>query len=152
MSQDEIAHWMLENGLGKYNLQLRHIAAKGWYIATGNRRATRLPCEKTMSKDHLRLVSVTEPNPVWNHAPIVLSEHEWEELLVKFKDRGCAACGLKFDHYDRGHLDPTKPGDKGNIVPLCVSCNNEYQHWPMKFDPKNLVAKVILPKIHAANR
>lgn len=45
-----------------------------------------------------------------------------------------------------GHLDPSKEGDAGNIVPVCPSCNKWAQARDAAFDfgPRTLVPRPIM--------
>lgn len=148
MSQQEIAAWMVEHSVGDYKFQLRHIAAKGWWIATGNKRTKHMQLDLALGRDQLRLVSTQDPNPFWCAAPVTIAEKSWTELLDHFalQKRGCAVCGLPAPAYDRGHLDPSKEGNAGSIVPMCPSCNNwaQARDAAFDFDPRTLVARPIM--------
>lgn len=152
MSQDDIAVWMLDRGV-RYDRQARHLAADGWYIVSGNRRATRMQYSAELDRDQLMLVSVVEPNPIWlrelqTSRNWEMSGLEWEEKLRLFENagRGCAVCGRHFDFYDKGHLNIQLPYTDDNIVPFCVECNNWAQARKLSydFDPSTLTAR---PKI-----
>ena len=126
--QKEISQWYRIFGF-EYSHQARGLAQKGWYVATGNPRGRLMEVHQDMSKDHLMLVSVEKPNPIWLKRTKAtrsgdFSKLDWSEVLDIFKERGCAVCGNKSKHYDKGHLDSTKSATRGNIVPMCSSCNN----------------------------
>ena len=149
VSQDEIANWINKYSLGRYDRQLRHIASKGWYLKTGNKRATNMECDEKIKNDELVLFSVKDPNPIWNKNDVkrkeYLSSQNWTEILRAFKERGCAVCGIKQKNYDRGHLDRSKPYEKENIVPMCTNCNNWGQRYNLDFKlDKKLVARPII--------
>ena len=126
--QNEISQWYKIFGY-EYKHQARGLAQRGWYVATGNPRGKLMEVHQNMSRDHLMLVSVEEPNPIWLKRTKAtrsgdFSKLDWAEVLDIFKERGCAVCGDKCKHYDKGHLDSRKPAKAGNIVPMCSSCNN----------------------------
>ena len=52
--------------------------------------------------------------------------------------------GRKMGHYDKGHLSQKKSEEKGNIVPMCVECNN----WALEVEFKmyGLIARPIMKK------
>lgn len=146
VSQEKLTRFYYETFNMDYNKQLRHIAALGWHIASGSKRATRMPYDKQLARDELMLVSVTAPNPVWsNQKRLTRMGHigvaSWEERLLQYASHGCAVCGQKFDHYDRGHLDSTKKFELENLVPMCVKCNNWAQAHNVDFELDGLIAR-----------
>jgi hypothetical protein len=154
LTQDQIVGWMFENFELIYDRQGRHLAAKGWYIITGKARATNMEIGCDMKDGELKLVSVTEPNPIFierlkQKRIMGMVGDDWEGKLEEFKiaGRGCAVCGRHLDSYDKGHLDPELPYTVENIVPMCVDCNNWAQRRNASFDfnQGTLVAKPKLP-------
>tara|TARA_B100000282_G_C31705105_1_gene478253 strand:- start:107 stop:688 length:582 start_codon:yes stop_codon:yes gene_type:complete len=148
MSQDEITQWFIKKNLN-YDKQARHIASDGWDIRSGNKRFSQGIIDPNLNYNELILFSVTKPNPNWDKNNLKrinnLSLNEWDEILKHFKDRGCAVCGRKREMYDRGHLDRSKPYNKGNIVPMCSDCNNWGQAKNLDFKlTKGLIARPIL--------
>ena len=129
ISQDDITNWFAKYEQN-YDRQARHLAADGWYISSGNIRSTRMLVENGLNRTDLKLVDITQPNPIWKKERQTardyhLTENDWNEKLELFrKKRGCSVCGRHVEHYDKGHLDPTKPLEDNNIVPMCVECNN----------------------------
>ncbi len=146
MTQDEIERWHSENNF-EYKRQARHLADLGWYIKSGNKRFTRGIYEKKFRNNQMSLHSIEEPNPVWTKNSIKrennLTNEDWQKILEKFKERGCAVCGRKMNHYDKGHLLKSKSYEIGNIVPMCVDCNNWGQEIEFK-EYKGLVFRPIL--------
>ncbi len=131
-----------------YNRQLRHIAASGWHVASGNVRSTRMHHDPSMANDELKLVSVTSPGPIWLGDKRLTREGRagatcWDDMLRLYASHGCAVCGQKAAHYDRGHLDPNKPADLSNIVPMCVECNNYAQSRDIHYELHGLVARPV---------
>ena len=149
VSQDEMSNWHRENNLPKYDLQARHLASLGWDIRYGNKRFTQGKQNPELTSNELILASIDKPNPFWRKDDKKrinnLSESDWEEILEEFKDRGCAVCGRKFEHYDKGHLLKTESYEKGNIVPMCSECNNWGQEVEFK-EYNDLVYRPILKK------
>jgi hypothetical protein len=145
ISQPDMIEWIDKNG-GTYNRQARHLGgADGWYIVTGNSRATLIPIDKNLKRDELMLVSITEANPIWSEAKekerlleemSALDEHEynglnhgeWESILDRFSKRGCAICGRSFVEFEKGRLDPKLPATINNVIPLCSDCKS----WSME--------------------
>ncbi len=146
ISQVDIKKWH-EKFNKEYMLQARHLADMGWYIKSGNPRFTRGEYEKKFKSNELSLHSVDLPNPVWRSDSVKrvnnLLDSEWRQILEKFKNRGCAVCGRKMRHYDKGHLSKSKSYNKFNIVPMCVECNNWGQELEFK-EYRDLVFRPIL--------
>lgn len=147
VSQDELTAFYRKYG-SEYNKQLRHVAADGWHLASGNVRATRMHHDASIGRDELKLVSVTSPGPIWLGDKRLTREgragaSNWDEVLRLFASRGCAVCGQKAAHYDKGHLDPNKPADLSNLVPMCVECNNYAQSRDIHYELHGLVARPV---------
>ena len=148
MSQNHITDWFANYGL-RYNKQARHIASDGWDIRSGNKRFSQGIIDNNLNYNELKLFSIEKPNPIWNNDSLKrinnLSSCDWNEILVIFKDRGCSVCGCKRTLYDKGHLNRSKSYNKGNIVPMCSSCNNWGQAKDLDFElTKNLIARPII--------
>jgi len=129
-----------------YNKQLRHVSAKGWYITTGSKRATRMIADSSLKSSELKLVNVTSPNPLWLISGRLTrmgrtGAADWNELLLRYSSHGCAVCGRKFKHYDKGHLDPAKTATIDNIIPMCTECNNWAGAHNVAFELDGLVAR-----------
>ena len=145
ISQTNMIDWIEGNG-GTYNRQARHLGgADGWYIVTGNSRATLIPIDENLERDELMLVSMTEPNPIWSEAKQEerrlqkmyeldeyqynrLNHGDWESILEKFSKRGCAICGRFFLNYEKGRLNPNDPATINNVIPMCSDCKS----WSLK--------------------
>ena len=133
VKQDELELWFKKFNK-KYKYQARSLAQRGFYIETGNSRGVYVQPNSDMDNRELKLVSMTEPNPEFAIRQNVrkgnISKLAWEDKLVAFNKRGCAVCGEKSKHYDKGHLNNTKSASDENIVPMCPSCNI----WAGKYD------------------
>lgn len=138
ISQEKITDWHIKNNVGDYNKQARHIADTGWDIRSGNSRFTKGVQDKSLKRNELQLFSYINPNPIWDRYNKLrinnLGKGEWEEILSIFSKRGCAVCGEKMLSYDKGHLNRKKSYEKGNIVPMCVDCNNWGQAKNVDFE------------------
>ena len=146
VSQEQVTRFYLQTFNLDYNKQLRHISAVGWHIATGNKRASRMPVNNKIGRNDLMLVSVTAPNPIWLTTQRLtrlgsVGIASWEEKLLQYSSHGCAVCGQKFDHYDKGHLDSSKRFELENLVPMCVKCNNWAQAHNVDFELDGMIAR-----------
>ena len=160
VSQDKITSWFKKNTKHDYNKQARHLArVQGWYIKSGNKRASEMKNDENMKFNELKLYSVNKPNPIWlknkrfNKRTKLLSKLAWIDILDLFSERGCAVCGRKvvggqkLVNFDRGHVSRKKPEEKGNIVPMCTPCNNWAQAKDLDFyDDGDLVYRPIIKK------
>lgn len=147
--EDITAHYLTQGK--QYNKQLRHVSDRGWYIATGNSRATRMFVDKQLKRNELALLSTTAPNPVWVKNNQLkrkgrLGASNWKELLRYYDKHGCAVCGQKHKHYDKGHLDPTKKAVLSNIVPMCTKCNNWAGAYNVSFSLDGDIARPVIPR------
>jgi len=156
-SQAEMVGWFQVHGLEEYHRQARHLAADGWDIRSGNTRFSRGVYDSELRHDELRLNTLTSPNPVWlsslqNARVMNLSELDWQDILDLFIERGCAVCGRLGVHYDKGHLDSSKPYEVGNIVPMCVDCNNwgAAKGLDFQLDERTLIARPVSDTYRAA--
>jgi hypothetical protein len=148
MSQIEISKWVSRYN-GSYNKQARHLAGvDGWYLISGNKRSTLMEYDTSMSRDQLKLRSVSEANPIWiAHHRLTriynLSRGDWGDILDAFSERGCSVCGRHFEHYDKGHLNPELPLTPDNVVPMCTECNNwaGSKNCSFSLDKRNLIAR-----------
>lgn len=136
-SQEEIAQWYIENDLGHYDRQVRHRARDGWFLETGNGRATDMRHNSNLKREQIRLVSIDAVNPVTFHANRsgAILARDWEDKVKLFERirGGCAACGEKQKTYDKGHLDRSVGMKIENIVPLCTGCNNHAQAYDFDY-------------------
>lgn len=147
VSQQEMINWHNEMGLPEYGRQARHLTDLGWDIRSGNNRFTRGIFDKNLKRDQLRLHSFEAPNPKWasfaERRSGTVSVDEWNIILERFKDRGCAVCGEIMEHYDKGHLSRDKGYTVDNIVPMCSECNNWGQEMDFKLH-RRLVARPLI--------
>lgn len=147
ISKDELTDLVRVHHEGSGDLQeARHLADLGWAIVSSNARFHRGICDPSGPSNSYKLGSVHYPNPEWLTKNKVkrrgfLAAESWNELLIVYKEHGCAVCGQKYTHYDKGHIDSAKPPELGNIVPMCVECNQFAQAHQHDFFMKGLIAR-----------
>ena len=132
ITQDTLAEFYAENNLGRYDRQIRHMAASGWYMASSSRRTGNMEYNSTFPQNSIALMSITEKNPrIIAVRSTDASIKTWEEKVQFFEQvrGGCGMCGTHYSHYDKGHLVRTKPASLDNLVPLCTGCNNFLQAY-----------------------
>jgi len=138
--------------------QARHLAAqKGWYILSGTRGDFEARNYNMKSGDYL-LVSLEKVYPNFTNQRRNCNldgEEGWEELKKQYNYR-CATCGSKEGesnlHYpstvtvlQKGHMDPGKPLELGNIIPQCEKCNRPDRNY-FVYNAKGRVTKISDPK------
>lgn len=86
----------------------------------------------------------------------MLTEDEWEYIKKQYGNR-CACCGSKegekhllwpntITKLQKGHMDPSKPLEKGNVIPQCSKCNQpDLNYWV--YDKKGRVVKIANPAV-----
>jgi len=138
--------------------QARHLAAqKGWFILSGTRNDIEARNRNLSSGDYL-LITLDKHYPNFTHLRRTYSmegETAWEELKKAYNFR-CATCGSKEGekniHYpgsitrlQKGHMDPSKPLEMGNIIPQCEKCNRPDRNY-FVYNAKGRVIKIADPK------
>ena len=136
--------------------QARHLGAQfGWYILSGTRNDDRL---MDIPPGEYKLVSLEEPYPGFRRQRRTEpgGTDYWERLKAAYGYR-CACCGSKeggpnFQWPDtitvlqKGHMDPAKPLEPGNVIPQCVQCNQPARDFWI-FDDKGRVEAVANPLV-----
>jgi len=116
--------------------QVRHLKTQeGWYVLNRGDVYVDDGAEIYNPDGCHVLITTTRPHP--NSAPgrrSAVEKGEWDKILKEYGHR-CASCGTKLGEYhrfdssfkvetlERGHMDPNKPLDAGNIIPQCRWCN-----------------------------
>lgn len=126
---------------GAKDKQPRHLKYDGWHIALGGKAADLLPVAAAFKdasgvylarpagarvpNGHLMLVSDSAPSPdfVLGKRSGTIDRSSWESLCASYAHR-CAVCGKGGCALERGHKDPSKGLDAGNLLPMCSHCNN----------------------------
>lgn len=153
----------LTNFLGEYGerpndvQQARHLGQqKGWYIISGQRRDKE--CEEyNVKPGEYALISVEKHYPNFTNLKRTdnLSGDEWEFLKKQYNYR-CATCGSVEGepniHYpnittqlQKGHKDPNKSLELGNIIPQCDQCNRQDRN-NFVYNDKGRVIKIANPQ------
>lgn len=127
--------------------QARHLGAqKGWYILAGT-RGDNIP------KDCYQLLTLEDiyPGSTLGRRKSLISTKSFDKLKEEYGSR-CATCGSKEGepHFhwgktttqlQKGHMDPSKPLEAGNIIPQCSVCNQASKNlWV--YDEKGRVIAV----------
>lgn len=112
--------------------QVRHLKTQdGWFVLN---RGDSYKNKYVPDGCH---VLITTKSPIPNSTlqrRTVVAARDWEEILKKYH-YACASCGTKvkerhrFDEsfvvetLEKGHMNPHKPLEAGNIIPQCRWCN-----------------------------
>lgn len=136
--------------------QARHLGAqKGWFILSGTRNDN---SSYNIPSGSYKLVSLEKCYDGFTAERRTenISGDYWEELKKSY-DYRCACCGSKEGEKHRywknktvklqkGHKDPSKPLEKGNIIPQCESCNRPDRNYWI-YDDKGRVVGVANEKV-----
>jgi hypothetical protein len=122
---------------GGDSLQVRHLAMQfGWNMLKGGQVA---PNAQKVPKSHFMLLDIETPHP--DFMPQVrsgaLTDAEWSTLKEGYGN-ACVNCGskegepMRWDRYtitvlQKGHMDPRKALELGNVIPQCRCCNQQYK-------------------------
>ena len=135
--------------------QARHLGAqKGWYIVSGTRNDN----ITNIKPGEYKLVSLESTYPGFTGQKRIetISGDYWEDLKQSYNYR-CATCGSKegeanfnwpetITKLQKGHMDPNKPLEEGNIIPQCEKCNRADRNYWI-YDEKGRVVKIANPKV-----
>lgn len=120
--------------------QARHLGAqKGWYILSGTRKDN---TSEAIKSGEYKLESLEKCYPGFSAERRVetAGDDYWEDLKKKY-DYRCACCGSREGEPHRywkstitilqkGHKDPRRPLEPGNIIPQCEKCNRpDRNYW-----------------------
>jgi len=134
--KDDIASLLKKlNGETATDQQIRHLKTQGgWFIL--NRGDFHIVDRKEVFNPegcHV-LITTQKPYGATIRRREIVKTGIWEEILSQY-DHTCASCGtkigeshrfdpsLKVESLEKGHMDPNKPLEKGNIIPQCRWCN-----------------------------
>lgn len=136
--------------------QARHLGnVKGWYILSGTRMDN---ASIQLNWGEYKLISLEECYPGFNslRRADLAGEEFFEELKRQYGYR-CATCGSKegelnyrypntFTKLEKGHMNPMKPLEPGNIIPQCEKCNKaDKNYWV--YDEKGRVIGIANEKV-----
>lgn len=136
--------------------QARHLAAqKGWYIISGTRGDNN---SLELNSGEYKLISLEESYPDFTKERREYKEDgDYFESLKKQYGYCCATCGSEegkpHKHWEntitvlqRGHMNPLKPLEEGNIIPQCDKCNRaDRNYWV--YDKKGRVIAIANEKV-----
>ena len=130
--------------------QARHLGAqKGWFILSGTRKDN---SSESIKPGEYKLESLEKCYPGFTAERRIeaAGDDYWEELKKKYGYR-CACCGSeegKPHRYwkntitvlQKGHKDPHKPLEPGNIIPQCEKCNRPDRNYWVYDDKGRVIA------------
>ena len=136
--------------------QARHLAAqKGWMILSGTRHDQ---ASKALAASEYQLTTLKKHYPGFTHQrrACAVDGDEFEELKRAY-DYRCACCGSREGEPHRywtntitvlqkGHMDPSKPLEPGNIIPQCQKCNQPDRNYWI-YDAKGRVVGIANPRV-----
>ena len=136
--------------------QARHLGAqKGWFILSGTRNDN---ASENIKPGEYKLKTLEEPYPGFTseRREELIDGDYWENLKMNYGYR-CACCGSKEGEPHRywkntktilqkGHKDPSKPLEAGNIIPQCEKCNRPDRNYWI-YDDKGRVIRIANAKV-----
>lgn len=133
--------------------QPRHLWGQGWDVR-GSGRSKDTFNGKQIPNGFYVLASTTHPRTEFLLKRMkrlgVVQATDWASLQDAY-DHRCATCGIKAKgRLDKGHMDPRKPLEMGNIIPMCADCNN----WALDrliFDVRGRVVALASPALVEAS-
>lgn len=135
--------------------QTRHLAAQnGWYIESG----TRGDADSELKDGEYKLKTLEKSYPGFNaqKRKSYLTDDDGEEIKKDYGNR-CVCCGSKEGEFhllwkntvtelQKGHMDPSKPLEKGNVIPQCSKCNQpDLNYWV--YNKNGRVIKIANPAV-----
>ena len=136
--------------------QARHLAAqKGWCILSGTRKDNE---SIELKPGEYQLTSLEKFYTGFTHQRrTFLADDNYFESLKEAYEYRCATCGSKEGERHRywkntitvlqkGHMDPSKPLEPGNIIPQCEKCNRPDRNYWI-YDEKGRVIGVANEKV-----
>lgn len=136
--------------------QARHLAAqKGWYILSGTRKDNESIALKA-GEYKLKTLESFYPGFTHERREYHAGDDFFEDLKKQY-DYRCATCGSKEGEPHRywkttvtvlqkGHMDPSKPLEPGNIIPQCEKCNRPDRNYWI-YDEKGRVVGIANEKV-----
>ena len=157
VSKDELTNFIRQYDPSVNDVQqARHLAAqKGWFILSGTRKDND---SLKLKAGEYWLKNLTEYYPGFTHERREnLAGDNYFENLKKQYDYRCATCGSiegKPHRYwkntitvlQKGHMDPSKPLEPGNIIPQCEKCNRPDRNYWI-YDKKGRVVGIANEKV-----
>ena len=136
--------------------QARHLAAqKGWYILSGTRNDN---TSEAIPKGYYKLKSLEECYPGFTaeRRNENITGDDWNSIKEKY-DYKCACCGSEegkphrymrnvLTRLQKGHKNPNKPLENGNVIPQCEICNRADRNYWI-YNDKGRVIKIANAKV-----
>ncbi|MDE5593456.1 MAG: hypothetical protein K2I75_05940 [Clostridiales bacterium] len=135
--------------------QARHLAAQsGWYVESGKRG----DADSGLKDGEYKLKTLEKAYPGFKaqKRKSSLTDDDWEAIKKDYGNR-CACCGSKEGEnhllwkntvtvLQKGHMDPSKPLERGNVIPQCSKCNQpDLNYWV--YNSKGRVIKIANPAV-----
>lgn len=137
--------------------QVRHLAAKGWYILN---KGDKIPKEdSTLPSGYHLLITTESPKPTFLFKALKragrISAQNFEQLKIIYGNR-CATCGScegkphllepsQRTQLQQGHMNPRMALSLNNSIPQCQLCNQVYQD-DFVFNEKGRIIAVASPR------
>jgi hypothetical protein len=127
--------------------ELRHMSTQHGYNARG--RGGIMPDGSKVPTGHYILIDMKTPAPGWrNNRSGRVKAGDWNTLLAEYSYE-CPQCGSRdgaphnknkniFTKLEKGHMDPNKNLEPGNMIPQCGPCNRVYKNNAV-FDKNGMV-------------
>jgi len=115
---------------------LRHMSNVNGYNARSRNGA--MPDGTKLKPSYYALLDMNLTAPDWkNNRAVAVTTGNWDAVKHHYKFR-CACCGSEENKpnnrkrgtitvLEKGHMDPEKPLEAGNIIPQCQICNKPYR-------------------------
>lgn len=116
--------------------QVRHLKTQGGWFILNRGDSLKVDGKEYYNPEGCHVLVTTErpfPHSTLQRRASV-AEGDWEEILKQY-NYTCASCGTKVGEYHRfdsaykvealekGHMDPNKTLEAGNVIPQCRWCN-----------------------------
>lgn len=125
--RDDISAFVREHApTASGDQQPRQLKYKGWDVRLGGKSGDKYNGARVPNGYNV-LASVDHASKVFLQNGLKragrFSAKNWKDLLVAYGNR-CAMCNRLSDVLEKGHMDPAKGDELGNLVPMCGTCNN----------------------------
>ncbi len=157
VSKDELTQFVRQFHPNTNDVQqARHLGAQnGWYISSGTRKDN-VSLSLSDSEYHLETLEQSYPGFTAERRECADGDDFFEELKRAYHYR-CATCGSREGEPHRywkstttilqkGHMDPSKPLNKDNIIPQCEKCNRPDRNYWI-YDKKGRVIGIANEKV-----
>ncbi len=126
-SRDDISRFVQKfSPTASGDQQPRQLKYKGWDIRLGGKSGDKHNGERVPNGSNvLACVDHASRSFIQNGLKRTgrLNARTWKEVLDAYCGK-CAMCNRKCDVLEKGHMDPSKGSEVGNLLPVCGTCNN----------------------------